>query len=164
MRELVQIVAVGQNNEIGKDNQLLWHLPDDFKWFKKHTIGHPVIMGRKTFESMGKPLPGRLNIIVSRTPRTLENTVWTDSVEKAVEIAQKQNDRVFILGGASLFKDCLPITDTIYLTKVFATFDAEVFYPELNPQEWKLTYSQFHPKDAKHLYDFEFEILKRVGK
>ncbi|MCO6494937.1 MAG: dihydrofolate reductase [Bacteroidetes bacterium] len=162
MSELIHIVAVGENNEIGKNNQMLWHLPDDFRWFKKHTLGYPVIMGRKTFESVGKPLPGRLNIVISSNPKNVEDTVWVNSVEDALRIAKKENERVFIIGGSSIFKETLSITDTILLTKVYHTFDADVFYPKIIENEWKLIYSRYHPRDGKHQYDFEFEILKRV--
>ncbi|MCK9480870.1 MAG: dihydrofolate reductase [Bacteroidia bacterium] len=156
------IVAVGNHNEIGLNNQLLWHLPDDFKWFKKNTLGYPVVMGRKTFDSIGKALPGRLNVVISKTPQNYPNVEWADSIDNALSIASKENSKVFILGGESIFKALLPSADILYLTKVYHSFDADVFFPEINPQEWKLVYSQYHPKDEKHLYNFEFQILERI--
>jgi dihydrofolate reductase len=152
---------VGINNEIGFQNNLLWHLPDDFKWFKKHTLGKPVIMGRKTFESIGKPLPERANIVVSKNVDKIEGTIVTDNLEEAINLAFSKSDHVFIIGGASVYEQTLPLADSVYITKVRQQFEADAFFPNLNSDDWKLYYSLFHPKDEKHAHDFEFMIWKK---
>lgn len=161
MQGISIIVAVGQENEIGFKNELLWHLPSDFKWFKKQTLGFPIIMGRKTFESLGKALPGRLNIVISRTPQQAEGTVWVDSPEKALELAAKENKEIFIIGGDSIYKLFLPLCNKVYKTIVLSKFEADAFFPALNADEWNLKYSLYHPKDEKHAFDFEMQILER---
>jgi len=161
MQDISLIVATGLENEIGLNNELLWHLPNDFKWFKKKTLGFPIIMGRKTFESLGKPLPGRLNIVLSKTPQQVEGTIWVDSPQKAIELASKENKEIFIIGGDSIYKLFLPLCNKVYKTIVNSKFQADAFFPEMNPTEWKLSYTQYHPKDEKHAFDFEMQILER---
>ncbi|RPH29378.1 MAG: dihydrofolate reductase [Bacteroidales bacterium] len=130
------IVAVAENNAIGYDNHLLWHISEDLKRFKNLTIGHHIIMGRKTYESVGKPLPGRINIVISRQESySVEGGLIAKSLEEALELA-KQDSEVFIIGGAEIYKQALPITDKIYLTRVHAGLVGDAFFPELNLSEW----------------------------
>lgn len=161
-KHIAMIVAAGLNNEIGKNNMLLWHLPDDFKWFKKQTMGHPVVMGRKTFESIGKPLPGRLNIVLSSVAKPLEGVTIASSFEEALTTIPSTSDKVFVIGGGSLYNQLLNDCTEIYLTRVLSSFDADTFFPVLEAAQWKKVYSFYHPKDEKHAFDFEFEIYHKV--
>ncbi len=161
------IVAAGENNEIGKQNQLLWKLPNDMKFFKNTTWGMPVIMGRKTYESIaGEPLPGRFNIIITGNvdydPQHEKAIVVTD-IGKAIEKARETDCReVFIAGGGEIYKLAMPLTDRIYLTRVHHAFpDAEVFYPEIRNGGWKKVSSLEFPADDKHAFAYSFEIWER---
>jgi dihydrofolate reductase len=130
------IVAVAENDAIGFDNHLLWHISEDLKRFKSLTTGHHVIMGRKTYESVGKPLPGRVNIVISRQENyRVDGCLVANSFEEALELA-KLDSEVFIIGGGEIYKQALPITDKIYLTRVHAGFAGDTFFPELNLSEW----------------------------
>ena len=151
------IAAAAENNALGKDNDLLWHLPEDFKRFKQITSGHYIIMGRKTFESFPKPLPNRTHIIITRQEEYLvEGCLVVHSLEDALEIAP-QNEEIFIIGGAQIYKQALPFADKIDLTRVHIELDADAFFPEFNTSEWNLVFSEKHFKDEKHQYDFTFE-------
>ena len=154
---IIQIAAAAENNALGKDNKLVWHLPNDFKRFKEITTGHTIILGRKTFESFPKPLPNRTHIIVSRQNnyQVPENCFVVNSIEKALEMAQK-NENVFIIGGAEIYKQSLHLTDKIELTRVHTTCEADAFYPEIDQNQWKIVNEEFHPKDEKHNFDFTF--------
>lgn len=139
---------------------MLWHLPDDFRWFKKHTLGHPVIMGRKTMESIGRALPGRRNLVVSRNRNlTSEGFEYYDSLETALTAAESgEQEEIFVIGGGSLYQQAIPRADRIYLTRVEAKFpEASVHFhmPETN---WHCVFSEDHPVDEKHLLPFRFEI------
>ena len=130
------IVAVAENNAIGYDNHLLWHISEDLKRFKSITTGHHIILGRKTYESVGKPLPGRINIVISRQENyTVDGCLVAKSIEDALLIA-KDDSEVFIIGGGEIYKQALSITDKIYLTRVHAGFAGDTFFPELNLSEW----------------------------
>ena len=156
------IAAVAQNSALGKDNQLLWHLPDDFKRFKSLTTGHHIIMGRKTFESFPKPLPNRTHIIISRQKNYQPaDCIVVNSLEKAISDCPK-NEEIFIIGGGEIYKQAFVIADKLDITKVHHSFEADTFFPEIDLDNWKLTSEEFHPKDEKHQYDFAFETyLKR---
>jgi len=158
------IAALGENRELGAGNELLWHLPDDFAWFVKHTRGHPVIMGRKTMQSLGKPLKNRLNIAISRNPDTVaEGFVYAPDLEKALEQAgQEPTDEIFIIGGGEIYRQAMPLTQRLYLTEVKATFPvADTFFPEWGPN-WKESYREAHPADERHEFAFDFVILDRI--
>ena len=130
------IVAVAENDAIGYDNHLLWHISEDLKRFKNLTIGHHIIMGRKTYDSIGKPLPGRVNVIISRQENLkIEGCIVVKSLEESFEFA-KNDSEVFIIGGGEIYKQALPIVDKIYLTRVHAGFAGDTFFPELNLSEW----------------------------
>ena len=151
------IAAAAENNALGKDNDLLWHLPNDFKRFKEITSGHHIIMGRKTFESFPKPLPNRTHIIITRQKEFLvENCIVVHSLEEAIAITPK-NEEVFIIGGAQIYEQSIPLADKIDLTRVHTSLDADAFFPEFNASEWNLVFSEKHFKDEKHQYDFTFE-------
>ncbi len=151
------IAAIGENNELGKNNDLLWHLPKDFKRFKEITSGHYIIMGRKTFESFPKPLPNRTHVIISRQKNYApEGCIVVDSLEKAIAICP-QNEDLFIIGGGEIYKQSINIVDRLDLTRVHENFDAEVFFPEIDLDIWKLESEEFHEKDDKHKYDFSFQ-------
>lgn len=159
---IILIAAAAQNNALGKDNQLLWHLPDDFKRFKQVTSGHYIVMGRKTFESFPKPLPNRVHVIVTRQKDYQpDGCLVAGSLEKAIALCPEDQE-VFIIGGGEIYKQALPLADKIDLTRVHATFEADTFFPEIDPAQWRIVSSTFHPKDDKHVYDFSFEEFVRI--
>ncbi|MFN4027580.1 MULTISPECIES: dihydrofolate reductase [Flavobacterium] len=155
------IAAVAQNNALGKENQLLWHLPDDFKRFKTLTSGHYIIMGRKTFESFPKPLPNRTHVIITRqSDYQPEGCIVVNSLEKAIEVCPK-NEEVFVIGGGEIYRQSIALADKLDLTKVHHSFDADTFFPEVDLSQWQLIFEEFHPKDERHEYDFTFETYLR---
>ena len=154
------IVAITKNNVIGKDNQMPWHLPADLAWFRKNTTGKPVIMGRKTFESIGHPLPKRTNIVLSRTPYEHEGVIWKENFESAVDFV-KEFDEIMLIGGGELFKQYLPKADKLYLTQIQADIDGDTFFPEINWAEWHIEFEEYHQADADNPYDCRFLILQR---
>jgi dihydrofolate reductase len=160
------IVATAENGVIGKDNQLLWRLSADLKQFKALTTGHAIIMGRKTFESIGKPLPNRTNIAISRQHNFdfPEGVLHANSLEKAIEIAKNraQNEEIFIIGGGNVYEQALAIADKIYLTEVKANIKGDAFFPKLNTADWKEIARISLQKDEKNEYDFDFVELERI--
>lgn len=154
------VVAIAQNNAIGKNNQLLWHLPKDLKHFKDITSGHTVIMGRKTYESVGKPLPNRRNIIITRQNIVIDGCEVVNSIEEALKLCTGETE-VFIVGGAEIYKQAMALTDRIYLTIVHQEFDADTYFPEIKETIWKETERQDHESDEKHLFPYSFITLER---
>lgn len=142
MANISLIAAVDEQNGMGKNNQLLCHLPSDLKYFKAQTIGKPIIMGRKTFESIGKALPGRVNIVLTRTVKEIEGVLIVDSLKEALRVT-KDVPEVMIIGGADVFLQAMPLAQHIYLTRIHHTFEADVFFPILDPNTWML-------KDSTH--------------
>src|SRR5476651_6316 len=130
------VVAISENHVIGKDNKLLWYLPNDLKHFKDITTGHTVIMGRKTYNSVGKPLPKRRNIVITRKPIEIEGCEVVNSLEAAIALC-KDEAEVFIVGGAEIYRQAMPVCNRIYLTIVHHSFDADTFFPEIDYKEWK---------------------------
>lgn len=159
---IAQIFARSENNVIGHDNQLVWHLPKDLKFFKSKTLGHPIIMGRKTFDSLGKPLPGRTNIVVTRNKDlTIEGAHVVSNVKEALEYARKDDPReILIIGGSAIFSDTNSLINKIYLTEVKASIPGNVTY-EFDRGPWKEISREDHLKDEKHAYDFSFVELVR---
>jgi dihydrofolate reductase len=154
---LTIIAAAAENNALGKDNQLLWHLPEDFKRFKALTSGHYIIMGRKTFESFPKPLPNRTHIIITRQldyPAP-EGCIVVPSLEKAIGLCPK-NEEAFVIGGGEIYQQALDVVDKIDVTRVHTTLDADTFFPTIDPTTWEMVFEEFHPKDEKHAFDFTF--------
>ncbi|WP_288461439.1 dihydrofolate reductase [uncultured Chryseobacterium sp.] len=157
------VVAMGEKNEIGFENQLLWHLPKDLKHFKEITSGHPVIMGRKTYESIGKPLPNRTNIVVSRKTDWFEEGILiVGSIKEAVKFAKKIDEDVFIIGGGKIYKQTMDIVDKLEVTLVKADLEADTFFPKIDPKIWKKTDEICHEKDEKNQYDFCFQTFERI--
>lgn len=161
--QICQIVAVDKNNCIGRGNEMAWHIPLDFKYFKETTKGHPIIMGRKTFESIGRPLPGRLSIVLSRNTNLElpEGVMVTDDLGRAIACAKEASEydtsKIFIIGGAQIYKASLDETDLFYITKVDTEIkDGDAYYPEL-PEGLKLASSE----DAFDKYSLKFEVYKR---
>lgn len=157
------VVAMGEKNEIGFENQLLWHLPKDLKHFKEITSGHPVIMGRKTYESIGKPLPNRTNIVVSRKTDWFEEGILiVGSIKEAVKFAKKIDEEIFIIGGGKIYEQTMDIVDKLEVTLVKADLEADTFFPKIDPKIWKKTDEICHEKDEKNQYDFCFQTFERV--
>jgi dihydrofolate reductase len=157
------IVAASENNAIGKNNQLPWNLPEDMKFFKNATWGMPVIMGRKSYEALNKPLPGRVNIVVTRqSDWQKENVQVAKDIEEALKLAAATNCKeIFIIGGGEIFKLSMQIADRIYLTRVHATFDGDAFFPVVDENEWQLVKNTDFFKDEKHAYDFSFQVWEK---
>lgn len=157
------VVAMGEKNEIGADNQLLWHLPKDLKHFKDLTSGHPIIMGRKTYESIGKALPNRTNIVISRKKNWFEEGILiVGSIKEAVKFAKKIDENVFIIGGGNIYEQTMEIADKLEVTLVKAELKADTFFPKIDPKIWKLTEEVFHEKDDKNQYDFSFQTYEKI--
>ena len=158
---IIMIAAAAENNALGKNNDLLWHLPDDFKRFKQMTTNHYIIMGRKTFESFPRPLPNRTHVVITRQPEYYyENVIVVEGLAEALACVPDGEDS-FIIGGGEIYKLALPFVDKIELTRIHAQFEADTYFPELDSKEWELTDKQYHPKDGKHLYDFTYETYER---
>lgn len=160
------IVAMAHNRVIGLNNQMPWHLPADLAWFKKNTLNKPVIMGRKTFESIGRPLPNRHNIVISRQIESIDNKIsnvsWVKSIDEAISLAQKQQpDEVFIIGGGNIYKQVLPLIDRLYLTHIDAELQGDTYFPDYLSEQWQVIYQEDHQADEKNSYPYQFKILQR---
>lgn len=157
------VVAASDNHAIGKDNQLLWHLPKDMRFFKNTTWALPILMGRKTFESLGnKPLPGRLNLVITRQAGvTYNGATVVSSLEEAITMA-KQNDykELMVIGGGEIYTMALPMADSLYLTRVHTTIEGDTYFPVLGT-DWIMESSEPHLADEKHAFNFDFEIWHR---
>ena len=161
---LTMIVAAGENNEIGKDNDLIWHLSDDLKRFKSLTSGHHIIRGRKTFESFPKPLPNRTHIVITRQSNYTapDGVIIVNSLEDAINIAKKDS-QPFIIGGGEIYKQAMPYASKIEITRVHATFpEADTFFPKIDTSIFKEISNVFHKKDDKHQYEFSFLTFERI--
>ncbi|MAD96505.1 MAG: diacylglycerol kinase [Flavobacteriaceae bacterium] len=159
------IAAIGLNNALGKNNDLIWHLPSDLKRFKKTTTGFPIIMGRKTFESIGKPLPNRTNVIVTRNPSyTKDGCEVVTSLKEAIDIVSDQ-EKSFIIGGAQIYQQAIEenLVDELDITLVQEEFEADVFFPEFDKLDWELISRQDFEKDEKNPHDYSFLKFKKVS-
>lgn len=157
------VVAMGEKNEIGFGNQLLWHLPKDLKHFKDLTSGHPIIMGRKTYESIGKPLPNRTNIVVSRKKNWFqEGVLIVGSIKEAVKFAKKIDENIFIIGGGNIYEQTMDVAEKLEVTLVKAQLEADTFFPKINTKFWKKTSEIYHEKDEKNQYDFCFQTFEKI--
>lgn len=160
-QKLILIAALGTNNELGKDNDLIWHLPEDLKRFKRLTSSHHIIMGRKTFESIGKPLPNRTTVIITRDENyQKEGCLIANSLEEAVELAKK-DENPYIIGGAQIYNQALKIATNLEITYVHHEFEADVFFPKIDLTIWEETARDFHKADEKHKYDYSFVSYTR---
>jgi dihydrofolate reductase len=157
------IVAIAQNNAIGKDNDLLWHISEDLKYFKKTTNAKTVLMGRKTWESLPfKPLKNRRNIVVSsQKDYAIKGAELFDSVDKVLNVLKEEKDEVFCIGGASLYKALLPKADKLYITRVYKEFEADVFFPEIDENIWEIKRLSPMLFDKKENVNFRFEVWER---
>jgi len=160
---LSQVVAAADNNAIGKNNKLLWTLPNDMKFFKNTTWGMPVIMGRKTFESLGKPLAGRTNIIITRKQDWKpEGAFVVHNIEEAMEAAGDTDAKeAFIIGGGEIYQQTLPLTQRVYLTRVHTSLEGDTYFPEINEAEWQLLSQLDFTADEKHAYAYSFQVWQR---
>lgn len=160
------IVAISSNLVIGKDNTLIWHMPADMKYFKDKTSGHCVITGRKNYESIPekfRPLPNRTNIVVTRqTDYQAPGAIVASSIEKAIAIAKELGDEeVFIIGGAEIYKQSMPMVNRLYLTRIHHEFEGDAFFPEVDLEIFKLTNAEPHQADEKNKYNYTFETYER---
>ena len=155
------IAAVARNWAIGRNNRLLWHIPEDFRWFKKHTAGHPVVMGKRTWESLPlKPLPGRKNIVITHDPRDcFTGAICVGSIEESLNQMDTGGEN-FIIGGGMVYRQFLPLAQKIYLTVVDKEFDADVWFPEPDARKWKETYREEHPDGEP---GFTFLIFEKIS-
>lgn len=157
------IVAVADNGVIGSGNQLPWRLPDDLKRFKALSLGKPIVMGRKTFDSIGRPLPGRLNIVISRQPGLeIPGCRVVTSIDEALVAAQPAPE-IVIVGGADIYRQILPRVQAIHLTRVHADVAGDVVFPTLQEQQWREVAKEYHPADERHAHAFTFSTLERVA-
>ena len=158
---IIMIAAVAENNALGKNNELVWHLPNDFKRFKALTTGHHIIMGRKTFESFPKPLPNRTHIVITRQKSyNPEGCIVVGSMEEAIAICP-ENESSFIIGGGEIYNLGLSYADKLEITKVHHHFEADAFFPEINTDVWKEVESVFNAKDDRHLFDFTYQTFMK---
>lgn len=155
------IVAIDQKNAIGKDNRLLWHLPADLQHFKRITSGHTIIMGRKTYDSIGKALPNRRNIVISRNKDLIiEGVEVVGSLEDGLGLCGEEKE-VFIIGGAEIYRQALPYASKLYLTCVEVEADADTFFPAIDPEEWQILSEEKHAADEKNKYNYTFKVLEK---
>ena len=161
------IVAMDENRGIGKDNHIPWHLADDLKRFKRLSMGHPIIMGRKTYKSIGRPLPGRTSIVITRNPNYRTNSTQGQiqiarSLKEALKIAEAEGDNeVFVIGGAEIFEQALPLAERIYLTRVHTSLDCDTFFPPFESDQWQSSPETVIPSDEKNQFSSTFQILNR---
>ncbi|MDP2607824.1 MULTISPECIES: type 3 dihydrofolate reductase [unclassified Oceanobacter] len=166
--KLSLIVALSRNHTIGLDNQLPWHLPGDLKYFRDSTMGKPVVMGRKTHESIGRALPGRANIVISRQPDyQADGVAVVDSLECAIELAarlalQTDADEAMIMGGAEIYRQVLPLVERMYLTEVDADIEGDAFFPDFDRSEWRELSSEAHGPSDTNPYPYRFVVYDRI--
>lgn len=159
------IAAIGNKNALGKDNQLLWKLPKDLKHFKTLTENHPVVMGRKTYESIGKALPNRTNIVVSRKENWFqEGILIVSTLKEALKFAKKINEDFFVIGGGEIYKQTIEVADRLEITQVNGDFEADTFFPKIDPKIWQKIDEECHSKDDKNDYDFCFQTFEKINK
>ncbi|WP_409301234.1 dihydrofolate reductase [Peribacillus sp. SCS-155] len=157
------LVAMDKNRVIGKDNQLPWHLPADLKYFKETTMGHPIVMGRKTFESIGRILPGRENVIVTRRQDfKADGCTILHSTEEIKLFAEKAGREVFVIGGAEIFREVLPFADRLYITEIHHEFEGDTFFPEFDQQNWVKKSVVHGVMDEKNIYNHDFIVYEAI--
>jgi dihydrofolate reductase len=158
------IVAMDKNRAIGKDNQLPWHLPEDLKNFKRLTTGHHMLMGRKTFDSIGRALPNRISLVLTRSPKqNQENLFYFSDINQAIDHAKAAGEsELFIIGGANIYEQTLEMADRLYLTQVEAKVDGDAHFPEINFSQWREVETKSYPVTENNPYSWDFKILERV--
>lgn len=155
------IVAVAENGVIGDKNTLLWHISEDLRNFKRVTSGHPVIMGRKTFDSLGRPLPNRTNVVITRQNLEIEGCKVVHSLEEALSLFSPEEE-LFVIGGAQIYAEALPLADRFYLTRVHHAYEGDTSFPKWNESEWSLMESERFERGEKYEYPFTIEIYERA--
>ena len=153
---IIIIAAIDKNRVIGKGNTIPWHLPADFAHFKETTAGHPVIMGFNTYKSIGRPLPNRTNIVLSKDNEEIEGCLMAHSLPEAFDMAKKKSEDIFVIGGASIYGQALPFADMLNLTLIDAEVNGDIFFPEFNRDEWKEVSREERKADEKNIYDMAF--------
>lgn len=157
------IVAKSDNNVIGRNNQLIWRLSNDLKHFKEITTGHPIIMGRKTFESIGRALPNRSNIVITRNRNfTVKDVITAHSLNEAIEIAKNLNENIFIIGGGKIYEQAIDLADILEVTEVHEHFEGDAYFPTIDPKTWRETSRIKHKKDEKNEFDYSFVRYERI--
>src|SRR5690606_308269 len=157
------LVAMDKNRLIGKDNDLPWRLPADLAYFKRVTMGHPIIMGRKTYDSIGRPLPGRENIIVTRdTSYKMEGCKVIHSIDEILKLNEEHDQELFVIGGAEIFKEILPYSDRLYITEIDEEFEGDTYFPAFDKSEWKVISEEKGVKDEKNPYDYTFMVYEKM--
>ena len=154
------IVAVAQNGTIGDKNALLWHISEDLRFFKRTTSGHPVIMGRKTYDSLGRPLPNRTNVVISRTAENIEGCTIARSLEEAIALFPAEEE-VFIIGGAQIYALALDVADRIYITRVEHDYEGDTQFPAWDESKWQLVSREAYPCGEKYPHSFAFELYQK---
>ncbi|WP_159565343.1 type 3 dihydrofolate reductase [Budvicia diplopodorum] len=154
------IAAMANNRVIGADNAMPWHLPADLAWFKRNTLAKPIIMGRNTYESIGRPLPGRLNIVISRYPQSDDRVTWVSTLEQAI-LAAGVVDEVMIVGGGRVYEQALAQANRLYLTHIEANLEGDTYFPDYQQYSWAQTYEERHQADENNPYGYRFEVLER---
>ena len=156
------IVAIAQNGTIGDKNSLLWHIKEDMRFFRTTTSGHAVIMGRKTFESLGsKPLPKRTNIVITRADRSFDGALTAHSLDEAVAIAAG-DEEIFVIGGAQIYAEALKSADRLYITRVYRDYEGDTAFPDINLSEWRLVAEERHERGEEYEYPFSFQTYDRA--
>lgn len=159
------IAAIGKNNALGKDNRLLWQLPKDLKHFKTLTENHPIVMGRKTYESIGRALPNRTNIVISQKKDWFqEGILIVSTIKEALKFAKKIDENVFVIGGGKIYEQTIDLADKLEITRVDGDFEADVFFPKINLKVWRKVNEVPHTKDETNPYDFCFETYEKIDK
>jgi dihydrofolate reductase len=158
------IVATANNLVIGKDNQIPWYLPADLKYFKKTTLNHHILMGRKVYESIGKALPKRTNVIITRNPFYIaSNCITVHSLEEGIELAKANGEKeLFIIGGGQIYDIAMPYADKLYWTTVDLDVEGDVYFPKINIENWRMISEENHEKDDKNEYNYSFLIFERI--
>ena len=154
------IVAVAANGVIGDKNSLLWHIGEDMRYFKRTTSGHPVVMGRKTYDSLGRPLPNRTNVVITHSDLQIEGCTVVHSLEEAAALF-RNDEEVFVIGGAQIYAQALPVADRLYLTRIERRYEGDTSFPEWKPSEWRLVSSEHYDRGEKFDAPFTFELYER---
>ncbi|MDQ0228870.1 dihydrofolate reductase [Metabacillus malikii] len=156
------LVAMDNHRLIGRDNKLPWHLPKDLAYFKRVTMNRKIVMGRKTFESIGKPLPGRDNYVLTRDKSlVIEGCTILHSISEICELSAGTDEEIFVIGGAEIFEEILPISERLYITHIYHQFEGDTFFPKVNDDEWELISREHGQRDEKNPYDFDFVVYER---
>ncbi|OKP01504.1 type 3 dihydrofolate reductase [Xenorhabdus eapokensis] len=154
------IAAMAMDRVIGMENAMPWTLPGDLAWFKRNTLAKPVVMGRVTYESIGRPLPGRLNIVISSQPASDDRVTWVNSIEAALAAAGDVKE-VMVVGGGKIYEQFIPLANRMYLTHIDAEVIGDTYFPDYEPDEWDSTFTEYHDADESNSHSYCFEILER---